>query len=68
MPPYSGMKVVHDQMIEEALERQRYYAGQETRGQGLLTAFRKALARFTAKSAEKQESQLPGCACQAQEA
>lgn len=60
MLPYSGMKVIHDQMIEEALERRRHYAGEKTRGQGLLKTFGKALARFTAQSGHKHESILPG--------
>jgi hypothetical protein len=60
MLPYSGMKVIHDQMIEESLERKRYYAGEETHRQGLLKTFGKALARFTAQSVHKQESTLPG--------
>ena len=59
MPPYSGMKVIHDQMIEEALERRRYYEGQETHRQGLLKTFGKALAHFTAQSGHKHESILP---------
>lgn len=66
MPPYSGMKVIHDQMIEESLERQRHYIRQETPRQGLFKTFGKALARFTAQSGHKQESVLPGsagCAC-----
>jgi hypothetical protein len=61
MLPYSGMKVIHDQMIEESLERRRYYAGQETHRQRLLKTFGKVLARFTAQSSRKQESILPDC-------
>jgi hypothetical protein len=68
MPPYSGMKVVHDEMIHEALERRRYYDGQEPHRHGLLKTFGKALIRFTAHSDEKQAQPLPGCACQAREA
>ncbi|HEU5200601.1 MAG TPA: hypothetical protein VFU32_13265 [Ktedonobacterales bacterium] len=68
MLPYSGMKVIHDEMIHESLERRRYYEGQETRGAGLLKTVGKALARFTTHSDEKQAQPLPGCACQAQEA
>jgi hypothetical protein len=56
------MKVIHDQMIEESLERQRHYIGQETHGQGLLKTFGKVLARFTAQSGHKHESSLPGSA------
>lgn len=65
MLPYSGMKVIHDEMIHESLERQRYYDGQEPRGQGLLKTFGKVLARFTVHAEEKQAQPLPGCACQA---
>lgn len=60
MLPYSGMKVIHDQMIDESLERQRHYIGQETRREGLLKTFGKVLARFTAQSGHKHESVLPG--------
>ena len=62
MLPYSGMKVIHDQQIEEALEYHRHYAGQETHRHGLLQTFGKVLARFTAQSGHKQESILPGSA------
>jgi hypothetical protein len=66
MLPYSGMKVVHDEMIHEALERRRYYNGQEPHRQGLLKTFGKMLTRFTAHAEEKQEQFLPNCACPAQ--
>ena len=68
MPPYSGMKVVHDEMIHEALERRRYYDGQETNRQGLLKTFGKIFARFSAQSRQEQAQQGMGGACQAQEA
>ena len=65
MPPYSSMKVVHDEMIHEALERRRYYEGQEAHRQGLLKTFGKVLARFTTRAEAKQAQVLPNCACQA---
>ena len=43
---YTGIKIIHDQKIQEALERQRLYAGQETQRQRLFRAFGKFLARF----------------------
>ena len=39
MPPYSSMKLIYDQMIEERLERRRYYAGQETHRHSVLKTF-----------------------------
>ena len=68
MPPYSGIKVIHDQMIEESLERQRFYDGQEPPSEGLFKAFGKVFARFAAHARQQQAQPLPGCACQAQEA
>ncbi len=58
---YTGLKIIHDQKIQEALERQRLYAGQETQMPGLLQTFGKFLARFTNRSGRKQEGPLPGC-------
>ncbi len=58
---YSGLKIIHDQKIQEALEQQRHYAGQEMRRQGLLQAFGKLFARFNNQSGRKQEESLPGC-------
>ena len=64
MPPYSGMKAIHDQMIEESLEHHRHYAGQATQRQGLLQRFGQALTRLTARAGQQQESTLPGCSCE----
>ncbi len=58
---YTSLKIIHDQKIQEALEQQRLYAGQETQTQGLPQAFGKFLARFTNRSGRKQEGPLPGC-------
>lgn len=65
MLPYSGMKVIHDQMIDEALERRRYYEGHEPSKQSLRQTFAKVLTRFTAQSGRKQGRPLPDCAYQA---
>ena len=59
---YTGLKMIHDQKIQEALERQRLYAEQETQRPGLLQTFGKFLARFTNRSGQKQEGPCPGCA------
>ena len=58
---YTGLKIIHDQKIQEALERQRLYVGQETQRPGLLQTFGKFLARFTNRPGRKQEGPLPGC-------
>ena len=52
---YTGLKIIHDQKIQEALEQQRLNTGQETHSQGLLQTFGKFLARFTNHSGRKQE-------------
>lgn len=59
MPPYSGMKMIHDQMIEESLEGHRYYSGEETHRQSLPRTFGKVLACFILHTRRKQESLLP---------
>jgi hypothetical protein len=60
-PPYSGLKIVHDQQIQETLERHRHFAGQTTRRQGWFQAFGKTLTRFMGQSTKKEERPLPGC-------
>jgi hypothetical protein len=59
---YTSLKIVHDEKIQEALERQRFEAGQGTPRRGLLQTFGKFLARFSNQSGHKQERPLPGCA------
>jgi hypothetical protein len=59
---YTGLKIIHDQKIQEALEQQRLEAGQEVQRQGLLQTFGKFLARFNDQPDRKQEESLPGCA------
>ncbi len=58
---YTGLKIIHDEKIQEALERQRLYAGQEKQRPGPLQTLGKFLARFTNRSGRKQEGPLPGC-------
>jgi len=38
---YTGLKIIHDQNIQEALEQHRLYAGQQTHRPGLLQMFGK---------------------------
>jgi hypothetical protein len=59
---YTGLKIIHDQKIQEALEQQRLYAGQETQRQGLLQTIGKFLARFNKQSDRKQVEPLCDCA------
>ncbi len=51
-PSYTGIKIIHDHKIQEALEQQRLYAGQKMHRPGLLQAFDRFLARFS-KPVEK---------------
>ncbi len=43
---YTGLKIVHDQEIQEALAQQCLDTGQATQRQGLIQMFKKFLARF----------------------
>ena len=52
---YTSMKMIQDQKIEEALEHQRLYTGQETRKRGLFQTFGLFLARFTHFSVRKPQ-------------
>jgi hypothetical protein len=52
---YTSLKIIHDQKIEEALEHQRFYTGQETQRQRLLQTFGTFLARFATQSGRKKE-------------
>ena len=51
-PSYTGLKIIHDQKIQEALEQQRLYAKQKMHRSSLLQAFDRLLARFN-KPVEK---------------
>jgi hypothetical protein len=59
-PPYNSLKIVHDQMIQEELERHRANEGQAPRQPGLSQTLGKVLSRFTARPERKQERLLPG--------
>ena len=61
-PPYSGMKIIHDQQIQDALEHHHHYAGQETHRHGLLRTFGKALARFSTQLRSETRT-APPCRC-----
>ncbi|HLW02544.1 MAG TPA: hypothetical protein VKT82_28080 [Ktedonobacterales bacterium] len=63
-PPYSTLKVVHDQMIQEELEHYRANDRQPPRRHGLSQKLGKTLARFTARPAQKPEMPL---SCNVQE-
>jgi hypothetical protein len=62
---YTSLKIIHDQKVQEALERQRFDAGQDT-GQGLFRAFGAFLARFKKHSDRKSADPLPDCAWEAE--
>jgi hypothetical protein len=59
--PYSGLKIVHDQQIKEALEHYRFSAEQAAQKRSLHQTFGAFLARFTHSSAQKPEATLPTC-------
>lgn len=59
--PYTGLKVVHDQEINEALEDYRFSVEQATQKRGLAQTFGALLARFTNSSAREPEATLPVC-------
>jgi hypothetical protein len=58
---YTGIKIIQDQKIEEALEHYRFSARQETQKRELLQTFGAFLARFTNFSARKPKATFPGC-------
>lgn len=57
---YTGLKIVQDQMIEEALERYRVFEEPETQKRVLFHAFGEFLAHFTNFSARTPEEPFPG--------
>jgi hypothetical protein len=58
---YTGLKIIHDQEIQEALERKYPGVEQETQGQGLFQTFGAFLARFSHQHDQKQEKPLSSC-------
>ncbi len=58
---YTSLKIVHDQNIEEALERNRVAEAQRTQKRDLLQSAAALLARFTNSSAQKTKATIPSC-------
>ncbi len=59
---YTGLKSVHDQQVQESLERSRLDAERATYRQGLFQAVEQFIARFTNQPGRKKEGPRPGCA------
>lgn len=55
MPPvsYTSLKIVHEQIIQEALERRRFPAGREKSQHRLHQTFGTVLARLTKRPAQR---------------
>jgi hypothetical protein len=58
---YTGLKIVHDQKIEEALEHYRFVEAQRTQKRSMLRSATAFLARFTNISAQKAKATIPSC-------
>lgn len=58
---YSGLKIIHDEKVQEALEQQRPYIGQEMQRQGLLQTLATFFARFNKYLVGNKKGSLPGC-------
>lgn len=60
MWPYSsaGAQIVQEQMVQEALERQRFSEKRETHRPALRHIFEAALAHFTVSPARKPQASL----------
>ena len=52
---YTGLKLIHDQKVREALERERLYAEQKTQRRDLRQAFSEFLAGFNHRSTRNEE-------------
>lgn len=63
VPPFfhTGIQLIHDQQVEEALERYHISAQQETQRRALPQAIHTFLARFTNFSAHKPQAIFPDC-------
>jgi hypothetical protein len=61
MPPvsYTSVKIVHEQMIQEALERRRFFAGPAKPQRRLLQTFGTFLARLMNHPAQKLSATFP---------
>lgn len=60
MPPvsYTSVKIVHEQIVQEALERRRFLAGSEKPQRRLLQTFGTFLARLMNRPAQKLSATL----------
>jgi len=65
MQPYShymGLKIIHEQMVEEALERKRFEQEQDTPRQSWLQHVRTLFVRLNASPARKTRAAAsPAC-------
>jgi hypothetical protein len=52
---YTSIRLIHDENVQEALERYRFDAAPKRNRQGLLHAFGKALARLTQQTGNEPE-------------
>lgn len=59
---YTGLKIIHDQEIQEALAHHCLDTGQATQRQGLIQMFKTLLARFNNHLAGNKQELLPDCA------
>ena len=56
---YTGLKLIHDQKVREALERERLYAEQKTQRRDLRQAFSEFFAGFNHRSVRNEEKCSP---------
>lgn len=56
---YTGLKIIHDQKIQEALEHQQLDAEQKTQRRVLHQMFISLLVRSNRRAAQKQEEPIP---------
>lgn len=59
---YTGVKIIHDQKLREAQEQRRRDAGQKTKRQRILRAFRVFLTSLHISFVQRPEESFPECA------
>jgi hypothetical protein len=64
---YTGLKIVQDQKIAEALKHHRFSTEPDAKKPGLFHALGVFLARFAIHSVQKPEATLPDCSWEVQE-
>ncbi len=57
---YTGLKIVHDQRVQEALQHHRFDSELATYRPGLFQTFEKCIARFINRPSRKQEGPRTG--------